>query len=110
MEKLCVIKLLVVYFLNLGIVEPFNTLAVLPQTILQLAVFRHDVGTQPMLLALIPEAFITATIRPCVNAEPMIFIILILALIHAAVVPNVYSHPLHIVIKPFAFVASAVEP
>ena len=60
-----------------------------------------------MLLALIPEAFITATIRPCINAEPVLFIILILALIHAAVVPNVYSHPLHIVIKPFAFVASA---
>jgi len=110
MEELCVIELLVVDVLYLGVVEPFNALAVLPQTILQLAVFRDHVGTQPMLLAPIPEPFITATVCPRVDPEAMFFIILILALIHAPVVPDVYSQTLHVVVKPFTFIASAVEP
>ena len=110
MEELCVIKLLVVDVLYLSVVEPFNALAVFPQTILQLAVFRDHVGTQPMLLTPIPKPFIAATVCPCVNAEAMFFIIFILALIHTTVVPDVNSHALHVVVEPFTFVASAVEP
>jgi len=97
-------------FLYLGVVEPFNSLTVLPQTVLQLPILRHHISAQPMLLAFIPEPLITTTIRPRIHSEAVFFIILILSLVHAAVVPYVDSHPLHIVVKPFSLIASPIKP
>ena len=107
-EELSVVKLVVVDFLDLCVVEPFNALTVLPKAILQLIVFRDYICTNTMLLAPIPVAFVTAAISPGVNSETMLLIVFVLALINTAIVPNIDTNALHIVFKPFALITSTI--
>lgn len=107
-EELSVVKLLAVYLLDLGFVEPFNALTVLPKAILQFIVLRDYVSTYAMLLAPVPVALVTAAISPRVHSESMLFIIFVLALVNTAIVPNIYANALHVVFEPLALITSTV--
>lgn len=110
MEEGRVVHLGVVNRLHLRLVEPLNTFAVLPETKLDFVVFRDDVGSQAVLLALVPEAFIASLIGPSVYSEPMLLVVLVLTPVHAAIVPDVYPHALHVVVEPLALILAPVQP
>ena len=107
-EELSVVKFLVVYLLDLGVVEPFNALTVLPKAILQFIVLRDYVSTYAMLLAPVPVALVTAAISPRVHSESMLLIIFVLALVNTAIVPNIYANALHVVFEPLTLITSTV--
>jgi len=101
---------MIVYSLNLSLVEPLDTLAVLPETELYFVVFGHNVRPQTVLLTLVPKAFVAALVGPSINSEAMFFIVLVLSAVHPSVVLNVNAHTFHIVIKPLSLVLAAVQP
>mmetsp|Transcript_16812 Transcript_16812/g.21278 ORF Transcript_16812/g.21278 Transcript_16812/m.21278 type:complete len:331 (-) Transcript_16812:150-1142(-) len=110
MEESGVVHLAVVDSLHLRLIEPFNALAVLPQAILHLVVFGHDVGAEPVLLALVPVALVAALIGPGIDAETMLFVVFVLALVHSTIVPDVNAHALHVVVQPLALILATIEP
>ena len=107
-EELSVVKFLVVDLLDLGVVEPFNALSVLPKAILQFIVLRDYVSTYAMLLAPVPVALVTAAISPRVHSESMLLIVFVLALVYTAIVPNIYANALHVVFEPLTLITSTV--
>ena len=108
MEEGCVVHLQVIDGLNLSLVEPFDALAIFPQSKLNFIVFGDHICAKAMLLALVPIALIAALVSPGVNSEPMLFVIFVLPLVHAAVIPDVDAHALHVVVQPLSLVASTV--
>ena len=110
MEEGGVVELEVVNRSDLDLIKPLDALAVFPESALDFVILWHQVRTDAMLLALVPVAFVAATICPCINAKTVLFIIFILALIHAAIVPDVYAHAFHIVLVPLTFVSAAIQP
>lgn len=110
MEECCIVHLQLIDGLHLSFVEPFDALTVLPKAELHFIVLGHDIGAQPVLLALVPVALVAALVGPRVDAESVLLIVLVLALVHPAIVPNVNAHAFHVIVQPFALVASAIEP
>ena len=110
MEECRIIHLHVVDRLDLGLVEPFDPLAVLPQAELHLVIFRNNIGAETVLFALVPITFIAALISPCVDSEAVLLVVFVLAAVHPSVIPDVNSHALHIIVEPFALVLTAVKP
>lgn len=89
--------------------EPFDTLAVLPQTILD-GLAGHLVRTESMLLAAAPVTLISASIRPGVDPIPMLLVVLVLTPILPPVLPSVHPKAIHIIIDPLALVLPPIEP
>lgn len=110
MEARGVVELVVVDRQDLSLIKPLDPLAVFPESIFDLVVFGHDVGSKAVLLSFEPEAFVRSSIRPGVNSKAMLFVVFILTLVLAPVVPDVDSHALHVVVEPLSFVATAVKP
>ena len=108
MEESSIIHLHVVDRLDLGFVEPFDPLAVLPQAELHLVIFRNNIGAETVLFALVPIAFIAALISPRVDSEAVLLVVFVLTAVHPSIVPDVNPHALHIVIEPFTLVFTAV--
>jgi len=110
MEKCFIAHLHVINCLNLSLIEPFDALAVLPETKLDFVVSRDDVSTQTMLLALVPISFVAPRISPRVDTKAMLFVIFVLAAVLTAVIPNVDSHAFHIIVKPLTLILSPIKP
>ena len=110
MEERRIVHLHIVDRLYLGLVEPLNALAVLPQAELDLVVFGDDIGAESVLFAFVPVAFIAALISPRVDPKAVLFVIFVLAAVHSSVVPDVNSHALHVIVEPFSLVLAAVKP
>ena len=110
MEESSIVHLHVVDCLDLGFVEPFYPLAVLPQTELHLVIFGNDVCAETVLFTLVPIAFIAALISPRVDSEAVLLVVFVLTAVHSSVIPDVNSHALHIIVEPFALVLTAVKP
>ena len=94
----------------LTFIEPFDSLAVFPETELDLAVLGNKIGAQAVLLALVPVSLVAAPVRPSVNSKAMLLVVFVLALVHPTIVPDVNAHALHVVVEPLALVFTAVEP
>ena len=110
MEESGVVELEVVNCLDLSLVEPLNTLTVLPETEFDLVVLWNDVCSDTVLLTLVPVSFIASAVGPGIDAKSVFLIIFILSLVHSSVVPDVDAHALHVVVEPLALVFTAVEP
>ena len=110
MEESSIIHLHVVDRLDLGLVEPFDSLAVLPQSELNLVIFGDNVCAETVLFTLVPIAFIAALIGPRVNSEAVLLVVFVLATVHPSVIPDINSHALHIIVEPFTLVLTTVKP
>ena len=110
MEESGVIHLHVIDCLHLGLIEPLDTLAILPQSILYFVVLGHHICAKTMLLAFVPVALVAPLVCPLVNAEAMLLVILVLASILTAIIPNVDSHALHVIVQPLTLVLTAIKP
>jgi len=91
------------------LVEPFDALAVFPETALRLLVW-HNVDTETVLLPAEPHALVLAEISPGVYAVTVLLVVSILAFVAAPVLPGVNTHALHVVVEPLALVLAAIEP
>ena len=92
------------------LVEPLYALSVLPETVLDTLFSAVNVGTESMLLALVPPAFVLAPISPVVHAEALFLIVHILAIVPHTVSVDVDSHALHVVRGPLSEVLATVLP
>ena len=101
---------MVVDRVNLTLVEPFNSLAIFPETEFDLAVLGNKIGTQAVLFSLVPVSLVAAPVRPSVYSKAMLLVIFVLALVHPTIVPDVNAHALHVVVEPFTLVFTAIEP
>ena len=110
MEECRIIHLHVVDRLDLGLVEPFDPLAVLPQAELHLVIFGNNIGAETVLFTLVPIAFIAALIGPRVDTESVLLVVFVLATVHPSIIPDINSHALHIIVEPFTLVLTAVKP
>jgi hypothetical protein len=98
MEETTVLELVVINGQDLRLIEPFNSLTILPETILHLVVLGNHICAETVLLALVPVTLVTATISPGINTKAMFFVVFVLTLIHAAIVPNVDAHAFHVIL------------
>lgn len=96
-------------FSLLVFVEPFDALALLPETALG-GLTWNAVGAEPVLLPAAPVAGVGAAIRPCVYSVTVFLVVFILAAVLTAILPGVDADAVHIVVDPLSFVLAAIEP
>ena len=108
MEELFVIETTEINVLDIVVIEPLDALPIFPKTVLSLVFLRHEVGSEAMLLALPPVAFVASSISPGVDAEAMLLIVFVLAFVLSTVVPDVVALALHVVVHPFSFVLAPI--
>ena len=97
--------------LNSGfVVEPSYPLSILPEAVPETLSLWSLVGSEPMLLASAPVAYVDATISPLVNSEAVLLVFFVLAFVASAVAPLVATHAVHVVVAPLTLVAAAVKP
>jgi hypothetical protein len=94
---------------KISVINPSDSLSVLPFTMLLLA-FSVDINTTAMLFALVPGANIFATVRPFESAIALLHIINVVSDIATTVRPSEGSIALHLVIPPFTREYSAICP
>lgn len=115
------------------LVEPLHALAVLPEAVLDALLLLIDVGSEAVLLAFVPPAFVPATVSPEMDAVALFLIVKVgpvvsdavgvdeytmalhvvggpLAVVHAAILPQVGAVPVDLVIEPVAMVSGSVSP
>ena len=92
------------------LVEPLHTASVLPQSILDAALGVIDVGSEAVLLALVPPALVFAAVGPVVDAEAFFLIHEVLAIVAHTISIDVDAVALHIVRLPLAVVLTTILP
>lgn len=109
--KLCLIVVLVIVDLvnSLG-VEPCDPLAVLPKAVLHLAFARVFVDSEPVLLPVVPPAFVLAPVRPEVKAVACLLVFFVLALVGHSISVDVNTHAVHVIIVPVSVILPAILP
>jgi hypothetical protein len=95
-------------FLRLFFAEPFDTLAIFPQTEFDFFVLGNDVFSKSVLLSTEPVSFVGSSISPDILTKSVLFVVLVLALIFATVLPEVDSHAFHVVLEPLAFISASI--
>lgn len=110
MEETRVVHLPVIDRLYLSLIEPLDTLAILPKAVLNFVVLWNDVGAQTVLLALVPIALVAALVSPCVDTESVLLVVFVLASVHTSIIPDVDAHTLHVVIEPLALILATIKP
>ena len=108
LEKSFIFQLVIVDRVNLTLVEPFNSLAIFPETKFDLTVLGDEIGAQTVLFTLVPVSLIAAPVCPGVNSEAMLLVVFVLAAVLTPVIPNVDAHTLHIIVQPFSLVFATV--
>ncbi len=103
-----VIQFMLVDGNDLLLVEPLHSLAVLPQTILDLVLLHDQVGAETVLLALVPVTLVTPAVSPDVDTETVLFVVLILAFVLSTIIPDINSQTFHIIVLPFSFKLSTI--
>lgn len=93
---------------SLVILEPFDSLAHLPNAVPFLALLYIDALS--VLLALVPLALVAATIGPCESTDSVFLIVTVLAYVLASIAPGEDAASFHPVVNPIALVHPAVRP
>jgi hypothetical protein len=91
-------------------VEPGDSLAVLPETILYFTLARIFVNTKTVLLAVVPPAFILPAVCPEVKTITCLLVFFVLAFIGHSVSVDIDAHAVHVVVVPVAVVLAAILP
>ena len=95
---------------NSLLVEPLDTLPVLPEAVLDGLLAGVDVGSESMLLALVPPAFVLASISPVVHTVAFFLVIQVLSVVAHAISVDVDAVAAHVVVGPLTEVLAAVLP
>jgi len=94
---------------NTSVIEPLDSLAVLPFSVLFLP-FSIDIHTSSVLLSFVPSTNVFASIRPLKCALALLHVINVIADISTTVWPSECSVTLHLVVSPFTRKYSAISP
>jgi len=92
------------------LVEPLHALAILPQTILNLALGIIYVGAEAVLLSLVPPALVFAAIGPVVDTKALLLVHEVLPVVAYSIGINVDAVTLHVIRLPLTVVLSTVFP
>ena len=109
-EVLGVIESFFVDRLRLLFAEPFDSLAVFPQAVLNFVFLGHVVDAEAVLFAPVPVAFIDAAVCPLVHAITVFLVVPVKALVNSAIGPGVHADTFHVVLVPLSFEGAAIEP
>lgn len=108
-EEHLIVESALLYFVNLILFKPFDSLAFLPEA--ELGRLAGDfISSEPMLLATAPMATIGTSIGPCVDTEAMLLVILIFASVLPSVLPCVHTNSIHVIIDPLSFKLAPIKP
>lgn len=80
-EELRDVELPFVNLVPLLLAKPLYTTAVFPEAELEALLLRVDIGSDSVLLTLVPPAVVFAAICPVVDAEALFFVVQVLAII-----------------------------
>lgn len=96
-------------FFNTFFFDPFNTFAILPQS---LPCFTLGWGKvcKTLLHTVLPSAFKLATVRPNEDTVPFFFIVKVVSLIRTPIRPVEGTLALHLIIDPGSVVAPSIRP
>lgn len=109
-EELRVVVSLLVDFVDGLLVEPLQSLALLPDAVLFLAFLRVFENANAVLLAAVPPALILSSISPEIVTVPCLLVIKELTFISDTVVVDVNAVSWHVILFPLAVVFATIFP
>jgi hypothetical protein len=92
----------------LNIIEPFDSLAVFPDTSPITAILSVD--TLTVLLSILPPTFVLLAVIPGVNTISVLSVVLVVSIILSAILPGIKTLAVHIIIFPLTVVLSTIWP
>ena len=99
---------LLIYQHHCLLIEPFEALSVLPETVLDVSFSYIAVCSKTMLLPFVPPTLVLATISPIVDSIAILLILVMLAIVSYAICINTDTISLHFVVLPVTVVLPTV--
>ena len=100
-EEHLIVESALLYFVNLILFKPLDSLAFLPEAELG-GLAGHFISAEPMLLATAPMTAVGTSIGPSVDTETMLLVILIFSSVLSSVLPCVHANAVHVIIDPLS--------
>ena len=109
-EQLGIVEAVLIYLLHFLLVQPFQSLSLLPEAKFDFALLWILESAEAVLLTLVPPALVLTAICPVVVAIACLLVVQELSLVAYTIGIDIHSVARHIVALPLAVVFAAILP